>query len=132
MKTKTILLIDDNRVDNYITRHLLLKNRIAENIVVKTSGIEALRFLEDIRNEPDQIPDYIFLDIRMPVMDGFEFLDEYVLLPDTIKDKCDIFMLTSSVDQRDIERAAEYPCVKKFLRKPLDLNMLKEPIHQVG
>lgn len=128
MKTKTILLIDDNQVDNYITRHLLIKNNITENINVQSSGIEALKFLEGISNEPDQIPDYIFLDIKMPEMDGFEFLDEYLLLPDTIKNKCVIFILSSSGDQIDIDKALNYSYVKKFLQKPLNINLLKESV----
>ena len=118
MKARNILLIDDNDVDNYITRQMLLKNEIAENIVVKSSAIDALKFLHAIRNEPEMLPDYIFLDIRMPEMDGFDFLDQYSLFPDTVKEKCVIFMLTSSGDQKDVDRAAQYEYVKRFIRKP--------------
>lgn len=125
MKVKTILLIDDNEVDNFITRQMLLKYEVAENIIVQESAMDALRFLDGIRNEPDQFPDYIFLDIRMPEMDGFGFIEEYLLFPDALKDHCIIFMLTSSGDQKDVERAAQYSYVKKFLRKPLDENILK-------
>jgi len=126
MKARNILLIDDNDVDNYITRQMLLKNEIAENIVVKSSAIDALKFLHAIRNEPEMLPDYIFLDIRMPEMDGFDFLDQYSLFPDTVKEKCVIFMLTSSGDQKDVDRAAQYEYVKRFIRKPLNGTVLKE------
>lgn len=126
MKVKTILLIDDNNIDSFLTKHLLLKHNIGENIVVVSSALEALKYLDSIYNEPEQIPDFIFLDIRMPVMDGFEFLDEYVHLPDVIKNKCNIFMLTSSNDQLDIDRAAQYSYVKRFLTKPLNVNTLQE------
>ncbi|PKQ45229.1 response regulator [Confluentibacter flavum] len=132
MKTKTILLIDDNKIDSFLTKHLLLKNKIGENIIAVSSAIEALKFLDTVHNEPEQIPDFIFLDIRMPEMDGFEFLDDYERLPDTIKSKCDIFMLSSSSDQRDIDRAARYSYVKMFLMKPLDVNMLKEHIYKIA
>ncbi len=126
MKARNILLIDDNDVDNYITSQMLLKNEIAENIVVKSSAIDALKFLHAIRNEPEMLPDYIFLDIRMPEMDGFDFLDQYSLFPDTVKEKCVIFMLTSSGDQKDVDRAAQYEYVKRFIRKPLNGTVLKE------
>lgn len=126
MKARNILLIDDNDIDNYITRQMLLKNEIAENIVVKSSAIDALKFLHAIRNEPEMLPDYIFLDIRMPEMDGFDFLDQYSLFPDTVKEKCVIFMLTSSGDQKDVDRAAQYEYVKRFIRKPLNGTVLKE------
>ncbi|MGZ0015512.1 response regulator [Yeosuana sp. AK3] len=132
MKVKTILLIDDNKIDSYITRHLLLKNKIGENFIILSSAIEALRYLDSIHNDQKQIPDCIFLDIRMPEMDGFEFLDEYKLLPDTIKNKCDIFILSSSIDQRDIDRAARYSYVKRFLMKPLNINILKTHIQEAG
>src|ERR1051325_745054 len=98
MKAKNILLIDDNEVDNYITHQLLLKNEVAENVIVQSSAIDALRFLDSLRNDPDSLPEYIFLDIRMPEMDGFGFLDEYLLFPDALKTQCTIFMLTSSGD----------------------------------
>ncbi len=126
MKAKNVLLIDDNEVDNYLTRHILLKNGVSENIIVHSSGIDALKYLDDIRNETELMPDYIFLDIRMPEMDGFEFLDEFKLLPDAIKNKCIIFMLTSSGDQKDVERAGQYSLVKRFLSKTLDGKILKD------
>lgn len=126
MKAKTILLIDDSEVDNYITKQLLLKNDVTENIVVHSSAVDALSYLDGISNEHEQIPDYIFLDIRMPEMDGFEFLDEYKLLPDSIKNKCIIYMLSSSGDPNDVARARQYSYVKTFLRKPLDGIVLKE------
>ena len=125
MKAKIILLIDDNEEDNHTTRQLLMKNEIAEHIIVESSAKHALRFLDGIHYHADQIPDYIFLAIRMAEMDGFDFMDEYALLPAAIKDHCTVFMLTSSDDKKDADRAAHYSSVKKYLRKPLDVNLLK-------
>jgi CheY-like chemotaxis protein len=126
MKAKNILLIDDNEIDNYITRHILISKNLAENIIVESSAVEALKFLHSIQNEPEKIPEYIFLDIRMPEMDGFGFLDEYGLFPEIIKNKCIICMLTSSNDEKDIERAGKYPYVKRFFKKPLDENVIDD------
>jgi CheY-like chemotaxis protein len=126
MKATNILLIDDNDVDNYITRQMLLKNKVAGNIVVQSSAMDALKYLQSNLNEPVNYPDYIFLDIRMPEMDGFDFLNEYAKFPVSITNHCIIFMLTSSADQNDILRAAQNPLVKKYLNKPLSHQVLSE------
>jgi CheY-like chemotaxis protein len=126
MKATNILLIDDNDVDNYITRQMLLKNKVAENIIVQSSAMDALKYLQGILDEPVNYPDYIFLDIRMPEMDGFDFLNEFAKFPDSIKNHSIIFMLTSSADQNDIMRAAQNPLVKKYLNKPLSNKVLSE------
>src|SRR5476649_1421687 len=93
----TCLLIDDNYIDNFVTRKLLESSKFAENIVVKQSPAEAIQALR----EGSVKPDVIFLDIRMPLMNGFEFLDEYDKL--TIdKTGVKIFLLSSSFDPTDI------------------------------
>ena len=72
-------------IDNFINKSVLVKADIAENILTKTSAKEALSYLSD---ENNVFPDIIFLDIRMPEMDGFEFLEECVNFPDHLKSKC--------------------------------------------
>lgn len=114
------MLIDDNDVDNYISQHILQKHNLAETIIAKTSAIDALEHLDSIKDAPDKFPDIIFLDIRMPVMDGFGFLENFMKYPDAVKNKCRIFMLTSSQDPKDIERATANPHVKKYFNKPLN------------
>lgn len=126
MKAKNVLIIDDNEIDIFIARQVLLNENAAENITVQLSAMDALKFLFDVCNEPDKIPDYIFLDIRMPEMDGFDFLEKYSQFPDIIKNKCIICMLTSSRDSIDAQKAAQYPFVKKFISKPLDRAILKD------
>jgi CheY-like chemotaxis protein len=70
-------------------------------------------------------PDLIFLDIKMPIMDGFGFLEEFSKLPEIKNNKCSIIMLTSSSDQDDVDRALQHQVVKKFLTKPLKIEMLE-------
>lgn len=91
--------------------------------------ISAKSALEEIRQHITQqgvIPDIIFLDIRMPEMDGFQFLDELKNLPKDPLKYLNVFMLTSSLDQKDIVRSREYPMVKGFLSKPLDMLTVKD------
>lgn len=116
---KSALLIDDNEIDNFINKKLLLKTKFALDVVEKKSAMSALEHLRENSNSPENLPDVIFLDIMMPVMDGFGFLEEYDKLPDGIKKKCRIIMLSSTESFKDLNRANSNKHVYKFLNKPL-------------
>ncbi len=123
---KHVLLIDDNEIDSYIAKHIISKSNMAQKISTQNSAIDALKFLGTLKNDQGEFPDNIFLDIQMPEMDGFGFLEEVKNFPEVIHDQCKVIMLTSSSDQQDIDRSFQYPCVKKFLTKPLKLSMLED------
>jgi CheY-like chemotaxis protein len=118
-KYQTALLIDDNEIDNFINKKLLMKTQFSENIKEVTSALKALEFLKENADSPENLPDIIFLDIMMPVMDGFEFLEEYDKLPQSIKSKPKIIMLSSTESFKDLNRANSNKYVYKFLNKPL-------------
>ncbi|WP_142786334.1 response regulator [Changchengzhania lutea] len=122
---KHVLLIDDNEIDNYIAKHSITKSNMAQKINVQSSGIDALEFLDTLKNNPEEFPDTIFLDIQMPKMNGFGFLEAFKKFPEAIRTQCKVIMLSSSNDPKDIERSFQYPFVKKFLTKPLVLSMLE-------
>jgi CheY-like chemotaxis protein len=124
MVKKHILLIDDNDIDNYINNHIVKKSKLAEKITIKNSAIKALEYLESVSDNIEEFPDMIFLDISMPIMNGFGFLDELIKFPLVIDQKCSVVMLTSSSDQNDIDRALQYSVVQKYLTKPLKIEML--------
>ncbi len=132
MKLKQILLIDDNTIDNYISKNVLTKSKLAESITAMISAIDALEFLETIKATPEKVPELILLDIRMPIMDGFEFLEVFNNLPEKIKSNCNIFMLTSSQNPRDVERTNQYPFVKGYLNKPLILEKVNDIIQKIS
>jgi len=123
---KHVLLIDDNEIDSYIAKHIITKSNMAQKISIESSAIDALKFLGALKNNPEEFPNSIFLDIQMPEMNGFAFLEEFKNFPEAIHDQCKVIMLTSSNDQQDIDRSFQYPFVKKFLTKPLTLSMLED------
>tara|TARA_R110002124_G_scaffold287038_1_gene470008 strand:+ start:3023 stop:3424 length:402 start_codon:yes stop_codon:yes gene_type:complete len=123
---KNILLIDDSTMDNYISEFIIKEAKIAEKINVFTSPIEALVYLRTMQSKQEEFSDAIFLDINMPEMNGFGFLDEFSKFPEEIIKRTSIFMLTSSDDPNDIERALKYSAVKKYFVKPLSNAILNE------
>lgn len=121
-KFTTVMLIDDNEIDNLINQKMIEAASVTENIYTHTgakSAIEFLRNMEKMDMADKVLPDVIFLDIDMPLMDGFQFLDEFEKLSATAKKKCKIVMLTSSINPQDFNRSKKYTNVKLYLNKPL-------------
>lgn len=128
MAIKKILLIDDNDIDNYINKKVIAKEYVATEIIVKNSPIDALHYLS---TKEGDFPELILLDIKMPEMDGFEFLEEFSKFHTDKKEKCSIIMLTSSHNGGDIEAAKNNPYVIEFLTKPLNNTKLSKVLKLV-
>lgn len=123
-----LLLIEDNLIDQLITTKLL-KNLFDDfQFNVVGDGKKGIEWLYKFNyNDNDLI---ILLDIKMPQMDGFEFLLHFDKFPEELKNKTQIFMLSSSLDPNDLKRATENCYVKKLFNKPLSLNDFMEMINQ--
>lgn len=124
MKNKLTYIIDDDKLSIKLISMLITKNKFCENIKSFFNPQTALDDLKQNCNEESNLPDVILLDLNMPMIDGWQFLDEFILLP--IKKNISIFIVTSSIDPFDIEMAKKYDVVKNYIMKPITAKKLEE------
>jgi CheY-like chemotaxis protein len=123
-KINCIMLIDDSADDNFIHERVIRKSGLVKNIITKYSALEALQYLEQKHDHPEEKPDLIFLDVNMPGMNGWEFLVEYAELDKELQSKAIICMLTTSENPDDKERLNYFNLISEFMTKPLTAEML--------
>ena len=120
------MLVDDNDTDNFISKRIIEITKFANRVEVKNSGKSALDYLRENQDDANELPNLIFLDINMPIVDGFVFLYEFEKFNDLIKDKCKVIILSSSDNKRDIDKIVNNNHVIKFITKPLTETALEE------
>ena len=123
-KLDCILLVDDDEITNFVNEELIRSQEAAEEVLVATNGRKAIDLIRQQVEEEKAIPNLILLDINMPVMNGFEFLDAYQGLEKDIQQSVIIIMLTSSLNPRDMERLNDGSNAD-FMDKPLTEQKLK-------
>ena len=118
-KYSSVMLVDDSDMDNMLNKMILQTVKFSESIVVFKSSIAALAYLKK-EAKSTNIPELILLDINMPEMNGFEFMEEFQKLPNKISGYTKIYIISSSDDPIDVTRASKYKSVVKYLKKPLN------------
>ena len=138
MSQLSVLIVDDNEADRYLLRRLLRKSKLTANIFEVSNGEEALQFFSDReareRENPDSFPPVlVFLDINMPLLNGFEFLEAFAPLRDRLDYQSIVFMMFSSSEQpEDRDKALSYGFVKGFIPKmPPTPDALRETLTEV-
>ncbi|WP_395046001.1 response regulator [Flavobacterium sp.] len=122
MLQKRICIIDDDPIYKLITKKLIQKTKLYSETIEFNNGNEAMIYFE----ATSDLPDILLLDIEMPEMDGWEFLDEFCKLEKRINKESMVYIASSSIAIEDKLKAEKYECVKEFLSKPINLDKLQK------
>lgn len=125
-KLNSVLLVDDDDATNFIHKYVIEEAEFAKNIKVVENGQEALDYLKSNNDSGYERPNLIFLDINMPVMDGWEFLEHYKQLDKELQGHIMVVMITTSLNPDDKQHAESLGIIDHFMSKPLTVDMLKE------
>ncbi len=128
---KKLVVIDDDEVFTFLTTKAIEKTQLVDDIKVFHNGLEALNFLKENENNLEELPEVILLDLSMPIMDGWQFLDEFVKLNPKIGKKIVIYVCSSSISPDDIKKAKEISTVSDYIIKPVSKEMLAEIIKKL-
>jgi two-component system, chemotaxis family, chemotaxis protein CheY len=131
-KAPIIALVDDDKIFQFTAFKTIKATAITDSILQFESGEEALQFLRQHLTDPNSLPDYIFLDINMPYIDGWMFLDDYDALKSGLSKPISIYMVSSSIDPRDVDRARNHANVKDYVVKPVTREKFIEILKQVA
>ncbi len=131
MSAAKIFLVDDDKVFVFLTKKTIREADSTAEIKVFEDGELILNYLKGAVDNPALLPDIIFLDLSMPVMDGWKFLEAFLLLEPKIEKKIPIYLVTSSISPHDIERAKNISVVSDFIIKPLAREKVTELIRSL-
>jgi len=125
-----LLVIDDDDINIFIISKIVEKTGYDVDICAKHNGQLAIDYIKDLLANHKDLPDLVLIDINMPILNGWEFIEAFEALD--LKADNDMYMLSSSVYENDIEKAKSYKSVKGFISKPLSIDRLKELLAAVN
>ena len=125
-----VCLIDDDEIYQFIFRKQIEISNPKSQVHIFPNGKKGFDYLKDTFKTPDNVPRFIFLDINMPIMDGWQFLEEFSALEDKLTKDINIYLVTSSIDERDVAKANRIRYVKEYLVKPISENKILEVLQK--
>lgn len=126
----TTCLIDDDRIFIFAAKRILKATNFCNNFTIYNNGAEALTGLKAIIKSGQNIPDLILLDLNMPIMDGWQFLDEFVKIENS--KKITLYIVSSSIDPADSEKAKQYEQITDFIVKPITKDALTKIVNTIN
>jgi len=123
-KIGTLCIVDDDDIYQFTVKYEIEQTQLVDHIKFFSDGEQAIHFLEKVFDQPSQLPDIVFLDINMPIMDGWDFLEEFAQLKPKLGKKITVYMVSSSNNEKDIERAKQINEVTDYIIKPVTRDML--------
>lgn len=121
---KRVLLIEDDPITLLVCERIIKLTDFADEVITTNNGQEGLDYISESLENKSELPEIVFLDINMPVVNGWEFLDAFGEMIDRLPSVPNIYILSSTVDPEDEKKAVSYPYVKQFVSKPLTKDFL--------
>ena len=125
-RLKHVLIVDDDEVNNFICENIIKKAQFSETVSSFSNPRECLSYLNDLEEGSKDIPELIFLDLNMPILNGWEYLSEFSKLEKPFCKDISFIILSSTIYQEDIKKSLEIERVLDFISKPLTKSILKE------
>jgi CheY-like chemotaxis protein len=125
-KIQKLCVIDDDKIFRFAIDKAAKQTGMVEEVIFFRDGEEGINFIRKNASNEMELPDLILLDINMPIMNGWEFLEEYVNIEPTITKKMPIYILSSSIDRKDFKKSDMFACIKEYLVKPFTQEKLKQ------